>query len=1456
MRSERWQEITPSQFPHEAAGLNLVKALLPDVAPFRAWSNFEFRDAQGKWHEVDLLVLGRRRLHLVELKHYYGILRGNDHTWLRDGQRATDSPLLLARRKAQRLKSKLEEAFAQRARRRGYGDVNPAHEIPFIAESVFLHHEHFTCALPSSARMGLYGIDGRTDTSGLPGISDRLLESATPQSAVAPRADDKIADIMKDIGVVARRQREAGSWIIDEDPLAEGDGWQDWPAFHRVATTDRGRIRFFVSTPGASKQDVDRRRTLAEHEFRVMSRLAHDALVRPKDIVDNDLGVGLVYEADERYQRLDLWLADQQSGVPVEHQLAVARQVAEAVGYAHGNKVVHRGLTPAAVFVRAVPGGVPRVKVGDWQSSGLAAGAAGSAGGSRLTQASIPGVTSLFGAEAATSAGTTGSISLSRINAAVQAQAETSERRAAEAFQAPEGVWNPDADRYRLDVFALGALTYYLVSGRAPASDRNGLRERLRRDEGLDLAADLPQVPSAVRALVLAATRPAPSDRLPDVAAFLEKLADAERRLDTSTEVDVDPLEATPGSIIDGRFELVRRLGAGSTAVGLLVKDLSVAGGGPEAERVLKVALDDAAAGRLDAEAEVLKGLKNPRLVRMIAGPLDLAHGRRALLLEFAGDKTLADALRERPRLSLDLLERWGTDLLEAVVALDRNAVDHRDIKPANLGVRENRGDRVRHLVLFDFSLTRAAASALTAGTPPYLDPFLGSDGRTRYDSAAERYAAAVVLFEMATGATPVYREPGLDPASITDEATVEPHLFDPAVADAFVRFFRRALARKATARFDTATEMLTAWQRAFQPLTTQTSDDAEARAAAADTGTLLTESGLSARALSAVEPLGVRTVGDLVALDNFRLNNLRGVSIATRKEVTDRADQWRQRLRGTGEERPAGGETSSGPLPAPATAAAILVARAGGPRALARRAAARLLLGLDAGLDAFASQAELAAALEVTRNRATQQVSDLQAGWAADPECRDLLEAVAVVARQALADLGGVATVDELTDAVLTASASTPADTAADGAPAPTRLAAGLLRLALDAAAAGADTAVALNSRRRGGRIALLADRPSLLDTADALGRTADDLVKAVADGTDPLVPEGRAATALRDVVRRLVGDDAPVALLDGGRVLRLASTLSERAALSGSRELHDRDLTQVAAIRIALAGIGGTVAVSPKEVRERVRARFPVVAALPERDLLDQLVLDAGLDLVYDPARQVYRAPVREAETTGLLSRGQTVTAVMLTPAERGHIGRRLRESAAARSFLALAVEMSGRPVTFDRAVEALRTRHGATVLDLTNVLVEALRAQASTVGIPWEAVRAADAAQSGTRDAQGLAALVERAVPTVDAAIESALAAAGGPVLLTEAAPLARYDKLAALSRWSDITTRRAQALWLLVPQLAGNHGPVVDGRPIPLGAPGQFVRLDGEWLNPVSASAGVGPAGPAGQVDGGG
>ena len=158
-RVQRWVEVTPSQFTHEAEGLNLVRSLLPANAPFRAWSNFEFRDGHGKWHEVDLLVLGRRRLHLVELKYYSGTLRGDDLTWRRDGHRAEDSPLKLARRKAQRLAGKLRDELIRWAQETGAEVDRRAHGRAVRAG----------VRLPASSGAALPAADGLPDRPVRPG---------------------------------------------------------------------------------------------------------------------------------------------------------------------------------------------------------------------------------------------------------------------------------------------------------------------------------------------------------------------------------------------------------------------------------------------------------------------------------------------------------------------------------------------------------------------------------------------------------------------------------------------------------------------------------------------------------------------------------------------------------------------------------------------------------------------------------------------------------------------------------------------------------------------------------------------------------------------------------------------------------------------------------------------------------------------------------------------------------------------------------------------------------------------------------------------------------------------------------------------------------------------------------------------------------------------------------------
>lgn len=77
--------------------------------------------------------------------------------------------------------------------------------------------------------------------------------------------------------------------------------------------------------------------------------------------------------------------------------------------------------------------------------------------------------------------------------------------------------------------------TYPLVTGRDPATSAVELKQRLEREHGLDLAADLPQVSDALRSLVLAEMNPVVSERLRHTNAILEKLSDVERDLGTNT---------------------------------------------------------------------------------------------------------------------------------------------------------------------------------------------------------------------------------------------------------------------------------------------------------------------------------------------------------------------------------------------------------------------------------------------------------------------------------------------------------------------------------------------------------------------------------------------------------------------------------------------------------------------------------------------------------------------------------------------------------------------------------------------------------------------------------------------------------------------------------------------------------------------------------------------------------
>ena len=678
-RVDRWVEVSPSEFDHERAGLAYLKQILPDASPYRAWTNFEFMDEQGNWNEIDALVLGRGRLHLVELKHYRGVLAGNETTWQR-GPRSERSPLLLARRKAQKLASRINRELRDLEKRTKAAPGSATGWMPYIQECVFLHAEELQVELTGLQTSNLFGFPAADNN--LPSIETRLTEPPD-RHVVTDRDSQLLAGVLAKIGAVRNPLRPAGGWQIESRPIADGEGWQDWPAIHGLDPDRKARIRLFAAPLGSTEAGLNVIRRRVQREFQLLRTLHHESIAVPVDQVEDQRGEpGLVYEDEPGFVALDLL----PESLTNEQQLTTLQAVANALDYAHRNGVAHRGLHPGTVKVQLTDA-EPSVRLADWSSA------------ARVHQGSTAMGTNL---------GTPASYAPD----------------GAELFEAPEGRWSSGANRPALDIFALGAVAYWLVTGEPPAATRAALRTKIRDAGGLDLtASSVPFANSELRKVILAATHPDVGQRMQSAADFARAIARILSGEEPPEPVDHDPLTAPIGAVLRGRFEVDSDLGSGSTAKGIRVRDRTT---GEFA--VLKVALNHSADDRLRAEAEALRALaaalpKHKHLVQLIEAEPDIGHQRVGLLLSDGGRDTLASQLRHGPMTGANLLA-IGSDLLRVVTDLDRAGIMHRDIKPANIGLAAQIAGKPSVLTLFDFSLT-SGVGELAAGTPPYLDPFL-----------------------------------------------------------------------------------------------------------------------------------------------------------------------------------------------------------------------------------------------------------------------------------------------------------------------------------------------------------------------------------------------------------------------------------------------------------------------------------------------------------------------------------------------------------------------------------------------------------------------------------------------------------------------------------------------------------------------------------------------------------
>lgn len=1350
---DRWIEVSRSAFAHEAEGLELLRGIIPMTPPYRVWTNFEFMDNHGGWNEVDALVLGRRRLHMVELKSYTGLLTGNEKNWILTGrsrrQRTQRSALLTTRHKAQKLAARLKEEVRKVALDNGLNPEKVLRAVPFIQEEVFFHGDTFQVDLTDLAKSNLFGIDGREDQTGLPGIAARLLE---PPSDSRGTVDEDVSVIvalaLRELGAARRTERDAGSWTITGSTIAGGDDWQEFEVVHKV-TGDRGRGRIVTARRGAPPQARAAAHRRIEREYTLIKSLHQESIVPPADLAQDDDGnTVLVYPELAGYEPLDL--AVETRSLTADQQITILADVAEALAYAHRNQVSNRGLSPSSVLLDTDLFDETHevaVRLADWSWAG------------RIHAANTASST-LLGSQIAGS---------------------TSDD---DVYQAPEDRWSPDADRIAVDVFSLGALAYFLLAGESPARNRTDLLKRLRSEGGLDLAASGGRfIDEQLRTLVLQATKPSVSERVATDAktglpqfgaaefrAALEKYS-AERL--SPTEPEADPLNPLPEShLADGRFEVIKVLGAGSTARGVLVRDHH----DDDTERVLKVGLDDSATARLYDEAEVLTQLGQqkptiPGVVELVEPPLQIS-GHTALLLTNCGEQTLSDLVRHMA-LSEAQLKTWGTELLDTVVALDAAGIAHRDIKPSNLGMARiaTKGKRAKtRIALFDFSLSRAGVTQIEAGTPPYRDPFLGMGARSAFDSAAERYSAAVVLYEMATASTPVYGDGLSDPRAINDDVAIDVDDFteaglSPTRAAALADFFRTALARDARRRHDTASAMRDAWAAVFK----------------------------ASVATNAEKPTPATPT---VVID---------------VEVDD--DQ---------------------PISPPYESLSQLISdlknAAGRKPTVMRRQVLELVLGTheNAPEDPFVTYADLAARVGVTPGRVAQIFGEFAALLVTDDPLRaftaqrlaatvdDLYERTLTL----LVAAGGASTPDLLARDML-------GDMHVGDLIHPQRAAVGMLRFVLachrpaDDTDDEAQTTIEMVRRHGAGTVAMLATKAIGRRLPAVLARSAERLVDDARQQGTTLVPASDAEPALRRDAATVLGVTGVEVEIDAHVLLAIAATASAEVGLSSRDELHAATLPVGAALRIVVQGLSNKDAFGRTELADRLGARFPALSgALPRRPALDDLVAEVAPGMAWDEYRARYRFPEASESKGSTIPTYKTITVTSPSAVESGSelwhaIG------SGERRFRALGVPLGHS----DAVADALCARYGATRVNVTDVILDSMRERAAAVGLDWNMILAADAGAAADRE--GLRGFVAQAVP----AVVEAVAAVAGPVVLTDLSTLAAYGQLGIVSTWTDLAAPPAHSMWATLPQpnLSGGGGPLVDGVSLPINSPEQFIPL---------------------------
>lgn len=206
-------------------------------------------------------------------------------------------------------------------------------------------------------------------------------------------------------------------------------------------------------------------------------------------------------------------------------------------------------------------------------------------------------------------------------------------------------------------------------------------------------------------------------------------------------------------SVYGDRFETQEILGHGG--LGTVYRALDRETGQTVALKVLRpeiIASDPSIITRFQREAELLRELDHPNIVRAIASGMD--DDTHYIVMEYLEGGTLRELLRKQKQIAVPRVLEIGIDVADALTRAHRMNVVHRDIKPANIIF-----DAANTPHLTDFGIARLGEETrLTQvgdilGSYNYISP--EACGGLAIDHRTDIWSFGVTLFEMLAGRPP-----------------------------------------------------------------------------------------------------------------------------------------------------------------------------------------------------------------------------------------------------------------------------------------------------------------------------------------------------------------------------------------------------------------------------------------------------------------------------------------------------------------------------------------------------------------------------------------------------------------------------------------------------------------------------------------------------------------------------